>query len=66
MAINHLLQERARCEAALAFSDQIFHFTHDRLEAETIDQTISHEEAVAIIDEVLEFLRGGLDRLTAQ
>jgi AcrR family transcriptional regulator len=43
-----------------------FKAVHDRLEAENVGETLSHEDAVAIIDEVLEFLRGGLDRLRAQ
>jgi AcrR family transcriptional regulator len=43
-----------------------FKTVHDRLEAETVGETLSHEEALAIVDEVLEFLRGGLDRLRAQ
>jgi AcrR family transcriptional regulator len=42
-----------------------FKSIHDRLEADTVGETISHEEAMAIVDEVLEFLRGGLDRLRA-
>jgi AcrR family transcriptional regulator len=42
-----------------------FKTVSDRLEAETIGETISHEDAMAIVDEVLEFLRGGLDRLRA-
>jgi len=43
-----------------------FKAVHDRLEAESVGETISHEDAMAIVDEVLEFLRGGLDRLRAQ
>jgi AcrR family transcriptional regulator len=43
-----------------------FKTVHDRLEAENIGETFSHEDAMAIIDEVLEFLRGGLDRLRGQ
>jgi AcrR family transcriptional regulator len=42
-----------------------FKSIHDRLETDTVGQTISHEHAMAIVDEVLEFLRGGLDRLRA-
>jgi AcrR family transcriptional regulator len=43
-----------------------FKTVHDRLETETVGETISHEDAMAIVDEVLEFLRGGLDRLRGQ
>jgi AcrR family transcriptional regulator len=42
-----------------------FKTIHDRLETEIAAETISHERAMAIVDEVLEFLRGGLDRLRA-
>jgi AcrR family transcriptional regulator len=40
-----------------------FKTVHDRLEAEFVGETISHEDAMAIVDEVFDFLRGGLDRL---
>jgi AcrR family transcriptional regulator len=43
-----------------------FKTIHDRLETEAEGETISHEDAMATVDEVLEFLRGGLDRLRAQ
>jgi AcrR family transcriptional regulator len=43
-----------------------FKTIHDRLETEAIGETITHEEAMAIVDGVLEFLRGGLDRLRAR
>jgi len=43
-----------------------FTAVHDRLEAEFEGKPISHERAMAIVDEVFEFLRGGLDRLRAQ
>jgi AcrR family transcriptional regulator len=43
-----------------------FTAVHDRLEAEAESKPISHESAMAIIDEVFEFLRGGLERLKAQ
>lgn len=43
-----------------------FKTLQDRLESETVGETISHEDTMAIVDEVLEFLRGGLDRLRAQ
>jgi AcrR family transcriptional regulator len=43
-----------------------FTAVHDRLEAEADDKPISHERAMTIVDEVFEFLRGGLDRLKAQ
>jgi hypothetical protein len=36
---------------------------HDRLREEAGGGEISHERAMAIVDEVFEFLRGGLDRL---
>jgi AcrR family transcriptional regulator len=39
---------------------------HDRLEAEAAGAEITHERAMAIVDEVFEFLRGGLDRLRSQ
>lgn len=40
-----------------------FTAVHDRLEAEADGTPISHERAMAIVDEVFEFLRGGLERL---
>ena len=43
-----------------------FTAVHDRLEAEAATKPISHESAMAIVDEVFEFLRGGLERLSAQ
>jgi AcrR family transcriptional regulator len=43
-----------------------FKTVHDRLESESVGETISHEEALATVDEVLEFLRGGLERLRDQ
>jgi AcrR family transcriptional regulator len=43
-----------------------FKTLQDRLESETVGETLSHEDTMAIVDEVLEFLRGGLDRLRAQ
>ena len=39
---------------------------HDRLNEEAAGGEISHERAMAIVDEVFEFLRGGLDRLRGQ
>jgi AcrR family transcriptional regulator len=42
-----------------------FTAVHDRLEAEAGGTPISHERAMAIVDEVFEFLRGGLERLKA-
>jgi AcrR family transcriptional regulator len=42
-----------------------FTAVHDRLEAEAGTTPISHERAMAIVDEVFEFLRGGLERLKA-
>jgi AcrR family transcriptional regulator len=39
-----------------------FRTVRDRVEAES-EQPLSHEQAMAIIDEVLEFLRGGLEAL---
>jgi len=38
----------------------------DRLEAEAAGGEISHERAMAVIDEILEFLHGGLERLRTQ
>jgi AcrR family transcriptional regulator len=38
----------------------------DRLEAEAAGGEIQHERAMAIVDEILEFLHGGLERLRAQ
>jgi AcrR family transcriptional regulator len=38
----------------------------DRLDAEAADAEVTHERALAIIDEVFEFLRGGLDRLRSE
>jgi AcrR family transcriptional regulator len=38
----------------------------DRLNDEAAGGQITHERAMAIVDEVFEFLRGGLDRLRAQ
>ena len=38
----------------------------DRLEAEAANGSVSHERAMAIVDHILEFLRGGLDRLRNQ
>ena len=43
-----------------------FGVVHDRIEAEAAGGEIPHERAMAIVDEVLEFLRGGLERLRAQ
>jgi AcrR family transcriptional regulator len=43
-----------------------FTAVHDRLEAVAATDPISHESAMAIVDEVFEFLRGGLERLRAQ
>jgi AcrR family transcriptional regulator len=43
-----------------------FAAVHDRLEAEAGGGEISHERAMAIVDEILEFLHGGLDRLRTQ
>ena len=43
-----------------------FSAVHDRLEAESAGGEIPHERAMAIIDEVLEFVHGGLDRLRTQ
>jgi AcrR family transcriptional regulator len=40
-----------------------FGAVHDRLEAEAAGGEIQRERAMAIVDEVLEFLRGGLDRM---
>ena len=42
-----------------------FTAVHDRLEAEAGARPTSHERAMAIVDEVFEFLRGGLERLKA-
>jgi AcrR family transcriptional regulator len=38
----------------------------ERLEEQDMSEPVSHEDAMAVVDEVLEFLRGGLDRLRAQ
>jgi AcrR family transcriptional regulator len=38
----------------------------DRLEAEAAGGEISHERAMAVVDEILEFLHGGLERLRTQ
>jgi AcrR family transcriptional regulator len=43
-----------------------FTAVHDRLAAEAGGKPTSHERAMAVVDEVFEFLRGGLDRLRAQ
>ena len=43
-----------------------FGVVHDRIEAEAADGEIPHERAMAIVDEVLEFLHGGVERLWAQ
>ena len=43
-----------------------FGAVHDRLGAEAAGGEISHERAMAIVDEILEFLHGGLDRLRTQ
>jgi AcrR family transcriptional regulator len=43
-----------------------FQTVHDRLDTEMVGETMSHEDAMAVVDEVLEFLRGGLDRLRGQ
>jgi AcrR family transcriptional regulator len=43
-----------------------FSAVHDRLEAEAAGGELSHERVLAIVDEVLEFLRGGLERLRSQ
>jgi AcrR family transcriptional regulator len=43
-----------------------FTVVHERLEAEAESKPITHESAMAIVDEVFEFLRGGLERLRAQ
>jgi AcrR family transcriptional regulator len=40
-----------------------FRAVSDRLDAESAGGEIPHERAMAIIDEVLEFIHGGLDRL---
>ena len=43
-----------------------FTAVHDRLDAEGAGAEVTHERALAIVDEVFEFLRGGLDRLRSQ
>jgi AcrR family transcriptional regulator len=43
-----------------------FGAVHDRLEAETGGGEIAHERAMEIVDEILKFLHGGLDRLRTQ
>jgi AcrR family transcriptional regulator len=43
-----------------------FTAVHDRLDAEGAGAEVTHERAMAIVDEVFEFLRGGLDRLQSQ
>ena len=43
-----------------------FTAVHDRLDAEGAGAAVTHERALAIVDEVFEFLRGGLDRLRSQ
>jgi AcrR family transcriptional regulator len=43
-----------------------FKTVHDRFDTEELGETISHDDVIAVVDEVLEFLRGGLDRLRAQ
>jgi AcrR family transcriptional regulator len=43
-----------------------FTAVHDRLDAEGAGAEVTHERAMAIVDEVFEFLRGGLDRLRSQ
>ena len=43
-----------------------FTAVHDRLNDEAAGGEVTHERAMAIVDEVFEFLRGGLDRLKAQ
>jgi AcrR family transcriptional regulator len=42
-----------------------FTAVHDRLNDEAAGGEITHERAMTIVDEVFEFLRGGLDRLRA-
>jgi AcrR family transcriptional regulator len=58
--------EDIRAVLIAASATAAFKAVHDRLEAENVGETFSHEDAMAIIDEVLEFLRGGLDRLRGQ
>jgi AcrR family transcriptional regulator len=43
-----------------------FTAVHDRLESQAAGERISQEQAIASVDEVLEFLGAGLDRLRAQ
>jgi AcrR family transcriptional regulator len=43
-----------------------FRAVGDRLEAEAAGGDIQHERAMAIVDEILEFLHGGLERLRTQ
>ena len=51
---------------ALVAASMIAAFTamRDRIEAES-GEPLSHEQAMAILEEVLEFVRGGLDGLRA-
>jgi hypothetical protein len=58
--------EDVRALLIAASATAAFTAVHDRLEAEADGELISHERAMAIVDEVFEFLRGGLDRLRAQ
>ena len=59
-------RRRARTTSARALSPRpmtaAFNAVRDRLEAES-GEPISHEQAMAILDQVLEFLRGGLEAL---
>jgi hypothetical protein len=43
-----------------------FGAVHDRLEAEAAGGEIGHERAMEIVDEILTFLHGGLERLRNQ
>jgi AcrR family transcriptional regulator len=40
-----------------------FNSIRERLEADSADALVSHEQAIALLEEVLEFLRGGLEAL---